>query len=76
MATKEDVMKELEGVMDPELGVSVVEMGFIEDVKVEGHMLWRKVNEKWQSNSTIAKNIRLTRYARPWEYRDRRFTTI
>ncbi|RLF49731.1 MAG: aromatic ring hydroxylase [Thermoplasmata archaeon] len=35
MVTKDDVMSVLEKVYDPELGLSVVDLGFIYDVKVE-----------------------------------------
>lgn len=36
MVTKDDVLKALEGVRDPELGGNVVELGMISDVKVDG----------------------------------------
>lgn len=36
MPTREDVLKTLEGVRDPELGGNVVELGMISDVAVEG----------------------------------------
>jgi len=33
---KEKIMKELETVIDPEIGVDIVRMGMIKDVKVDG----------------------------------------
>jgi len=36
MITEESVLKALETVVDPELGIDVVNLGFIYDVKVEG----------------------------------------
>ncbi len=36
MVTRDDVLKALEGVRDPELGGNVVELGMISDVKIEG----------------------------------------
>ena len=36
MVTRDDVLKSLEGVRDPELGGNVVELGMISDVKVDG----------------------------------------
>src|SRR3989337_4107558 len=36
MPTREDVLKTLEGVRDPELGGNVVELGMISDVTVRG----------------------------------------
>ncbi len=35
MVDKEQVMKALSGVMDPELGLNIVELGLIYDVKIE-----------------------------------------
>ncbi|CAN5845539.1 P-loop NTPase [soil metagenome] len=36
MVTRDDVLKALEGVRDPELGGNVVELGMISDVKIDG----------------------------------------
>ena len=36
MVAKEDVMKALEKVFDPELGISVVDMGLIYDIRIAG----------------------------------------
>ena len=36
MVTRDEVLKALEGVRDPELGGNVVELGMISDVKIEG----------------------------------------
>lgn len=36
MVSKDDVLKALEGVRDPELGGNVVELGMISDVKIDG----------------------------------------
>lgn len=36
MVTRDDVLKSLEGVRDPELGGNVVELGMISDVKIDG----------------------------------------
>jgi ATP-binding protein involved in chromosome partitioning len=36
VVTRDDVLKALEGVRDPELGGNVVELGMISDVKIEG----------------------------------------
>ena len=36
MPTKEEIMKALEKVFDPELGISVVDMGLIYDIRVAG----------------------------------------
>ena len=36
MASKEDILKALKNVYDPELGLSVVDLGLIYDVSVEG----------------------------------------
>ncbi|MEK9180802.1 MAG: metal-sulfur cluster assembly factor [Patescibacteria group bacterium] len=35
MATKEQVLKKLQDVVDPELGISIVELGLIYDVKTK-----------------------------------------
>lgn len=37
MLTEDQVMKALEGVMDPELGRSVVDLGMVKDVRIEGN---------------------------------------
>ncbi|MCL4515328.1 MAG: Mrp/NBP35 family ATP-binding protein [Firmicutes bacterium] len=36
MATREEVLKALEGVMDPELNRNIVELGMVKEVKVDG----------------------------------------
>jgi metal-sulfur cluster biosynthetic enzyme len=36
MVTKKDVLKALQDALDPETGISVVDMGLIRDVKVSG----------------------------------------
>ena len=36
MSKKDEVMKALEKVFDPELGISVVDMGFIYEIRIEG----------------------------------------
>lgn len=36
MITEESVLKALESVVDPEIGIDVVNLGFIYDVKIEG----------------------------------------
>lgn len=36
MATKEDVLESLKQVVDPEVGINIVDMGLVYDVKVEG----------------------------------------
>ena len=36
MVSKEDVMKVLEGVIDPEIGLSVVDLGLIYEVNIDG----------------------------------------
>lgn len=35
MITKEEVLDKLREVMDPELGINIVDMGFIYDIKIE-----------------------------------------
>jgi ATP-binding protein involved in chromosome partitioning len=35
MATKEEIMKELEKVLDPEVGIPITEMQLVDDVKVD-----------------------------------------
>jgi len=35
MVTKDEVMKELKQIVDPEVGVNIVDMGFIYDVMIE-----------------------------------------
>lgn len=39
MVKKEEVMKALENVIDPELGMNVVELGLVYDVKVKNDMV-------------------------------------
>jgi len=43
MLTKEQVMEALKNVYDPELGVSVVDLGLIYDVKVEDEKVYVKM---------------------------------
>lgn len=37
MVTKEEIMEELNNVMDPEIGMSIVDMGLVDEVKIEGN---------------------------------------
>ncbi len=43
MVSEEAVLDALKGVMDPELGIDVVSMGMIRDVKIEGDKVFLKV---------------------------------
>jgi len=36
MVTEEEVMEELNNVIDPEIGMSIVDMGLVDEVKIEG----------------------------------------
>ncbi len=36
MATKEQILEKLKEVYDPELGISIVELGMVREIKVEG----------------------------------------
>ncbi|MGQ9469971.1 MAG: metal-sulfur cluster assembly factor [Nitrososphaerales archaeon] len=36
MVTEEEIMKELSNVIDPEIGLSIIDMGLVDEVKIEG----------------------------------------
>ncbi|MCP8307334.1 MAG: iron-sulfur cluster assembly protein [archaeon] len=36
MVTEEEVMEELSNVIDPEIGLSIIDMGLVDEVKIEG----------------------------------------
>jgi metal-sulfur cluster biosynthetic enzyme len=36
LVTKEEIMEELSNVIDPEIGMSIVDMGLVDEVKIEG----------------------------------------
>ena len=36
MVTEEEVMEELSNVIDPEIGMSIIDMGLVDEVKIEG----------------------------------------
>ena len=44
MVTKEDVMKALKECLDPEIGINVVDLGFIYEVKVDGKKVFIKMS--------------------------------
>jgi Mrp family chromosome partitioning ATPase len=44
MATRENVLERLKQVMDPELGLSIVELGMVKQVEVEGSVVTVKVD--------------------------------
>lgn len=36
MVTEEEIMEELSNVIDPEIGMSIIDMGMVDEVKIEG----------------------------------------
>ncbi|MGQ9719520.1 MAG: metal-sulfur cluster assembly factor [Nitrososphaerales archaeon] len=36
MVTEEEVMEELSNVIDPEIGMSIVDMGLVDEIKIDG----------------------------------------
>lgn len=36
MVTEEEIMEELSNVIDPEIGLSIIDMGLVDEVKIEG----------------------------------------
>lgn len=61
MVTKEEVMKTLKNVMDPELSISVVDMGFIEDIKMHGgnvHIKMTLTNPACPMSGMIAEQVK------------------
>lgn len=43
MVTKEDVLKALKAVIDPELGINIVDLGLIYEVRVEDNKVYVKM---------------------------------
>ena len=44
MVTKEDVTKVLKQCLDPEIGINVVDLGFIYEVKIDGKKVYIKMS--------------------------------
>ena len=43
MVSKEEILKRLEQVEDPELGINIVDLGLVYDVKIEGKKVFIKI---------------------------------
>ncbi len=43
MVTKEDVLKAIEAVIDPELGINIVDLGLIYDIRIENGGVYVKM---------------------------------